>query len=84
MADGLLWRLFGCFAEIFLFWLRVCYSFCYYNGYIGTGLPLTPMLQRLFAWWTQKSPRDLLLETIADARRFEEWNAAGKHSTAAP
>lgn len=34
------------------------------------------MLQRLLAWWTQKSQRDLLLETVADARRFEEWEAA--------
>lgn len=37
------------------------------------------MLQRLFAWWTKKNPRDLLLETIADARRFEEWEAAAYH-----
>lgn len=37
------------------------------------------MLQRLLAWWTQKSQRDLLLETIADARRFEEWEAAAYH-----
>jgi TAG lipase/lysophosphatidylethanolamine acyltransferase len=36
------------------------------------------MLKQLFAWWTKKSPRDLLLETIADARCFEEWEAAGK------
>lgn len=56
MAGALLWSVFGCFAEIFLFWLR-----------------------RLVAWWTKKSPRDLLLETIADARRFEEWEAAAYH-----
>jgi TAG lipase/lysophosphatidylethanolamine acyltransferase len=37
------------------------------------------MLQRLLAWWTAKSPRDLLLETIADARYFEEWEAAAYH-----
>ena len=37
------------------------------------------MLQRLLAWWTTKSPRDLLLETIAEARYFEEWEAAAYH-----
>lgn len=37
------------------------------------------MLKRLFAWWTKKSPRDLLLETIAEARCFEEWEAAAYH-----
>lgn len=37
------------------------------------------MFKRLFAWWTRKSPRDLLLETLADARFFEEWEAAAYH-----
>ncbi|KAF2996625.1 hypothetical protein E8E13_002127 [Curvularia kusanoi] len=56
MAGALLWSVFGCFAEILVFWLR-----------------------RLLAWWTKKSPRDLLLETVADARCFEEWEAAAYH-----
>ncbi|KAF2197859.1 hypothetical protein GQ43DRAFT_380027 [Delitschia confertaspora ATCC 74209] len=34
------------------------------------------MLQRLYAWWTKKSERDVLLETISEARLFEEWEAA--------
>ncbi|KAG9186544.1 TAG lipase / lysophosphatidylethanolamine acyltransferase [Alternaria panax] len=34
------------------------------------------MLKRLYAWWVQKSQRDLLLEAISDARLFEEWEAA--------
>ena len=34
------------------------------------------MLKKLYAWWTQKSRRDLLLEAIAEARLFEEWEAA--------
>jgi TAG lipase/lysophosphatidylethanolamine acyltransferase len=34
------------------------------------------MLKKLYAWWTQKSQRDLLLEAIGDARLFEEWEAA--------
>jgi TAG lipase/lysophosphatidylethanolamine acyltransferase len=33
------------------------------------------MLKKLWAWWTQKSKRDLLLEALADARLFEEWEA---------
>ncbi|KAK7554925.1 hypothetical protein IWX50DRAFT_630568 [Phyllosticta citricarpa] len=31
---------------------------------------------RLYSWWVQKSPRDALLETLADARLFEEWEAS--------
>jgi TAG lipase/lysophosphatidylethanolamine acyltransferase len=34
------------------------------------------MLKKLYAWWRQKSHRDLLLEAIGDARLFEEWEAA--------
>ncbi|KAF2796147.1 hypothetical protein K505DRAFT_323523 [Melanomma pulvis-pyrius CBS 109.77] len=34
------------------------------------------MLQKLYAWWTKKSARDVLLESIAGARIFEEWEAA--------
>jgi hypothetical protein len=34
------------------------------------------MLKKAWAWWTQKSKRDLLLEAVADARLFEEWEAA--------
>ncbi|ORY15605.1 hypothetical protein BCR34DRAFT_558673 [Clohesyomyces aquaticus] len=34
------------------------------------------MLQRLYAWWTKKSARDVLLECTADARIFEEWEAS--------
>ncbi|KAF2842488.1 patatin-domain-containing protein [Patellaria atrata CBS 101060] len=31
---------------------------------------------RLYAWWTKPKPRDALLETLADARIFEEWEGA--------
>ncbi|CAE7010571.1 Casein kinase II subunit beta [Pyrenophora teres f. teres] len=34
------------------------------------------MFKKLYAWWTQKSQRYLLLEAIGDARLFEEWEAA--------
>ena len=34
------------------------------------------MLKKLYAWWRQKSQRDLLLDAIGDARLFEEWEAA--------
>lgn len=34
------------------------------------------VLKRLYSWWVQKSPRDALLETLADARLFEEWEAS--------
>ncbi|KAK8196785.1 triacylglycerol lipase [Zalaria obscura] len=31
---------------------------------------------RLYAWWTRQSPKDLLYETLSEARNFEEWEAA--------
>ena len=38
-------------------------------------LILTPF-QRLFTWLTSKSTKDILLESLRDARLFEEWEAA--------
>ncbi|KAF2460838.1 hypothetical protein BDY21DRAFT_413084, partial [Lineolata rhizophorae] len=32
--------------------------------------------RRLISWWFRKSPRDVLLETLAEARVYEEWEAA--------
>jgi TAG lipase/lysophosphatidylethanolamine acyltransferase len=34
------------------------------------------LLQRFYAWWTAKSTRDELLETLENARVFEEWEAS--------
>ncbi|KAF2496103.1 putative patatin-like serine hydrolase [Lophium mytilinum] len=34
------------------------------------------MLQRLYSWWTRKSTQDILLETVSEARLFEEWEAS--------
>lgn len=34
------------------------------------------VLQRFYAWWTKKSIRDELLESLANARVFEEWEAS--------
>ncbi|KAF2266781.1 hypothetical protein CC78DRAFT_531229 [Lojkania enalia] len=31
---------------------------------------------RLYTWWTKKSEKDVLLEAIAEARIFEEWEAS--------
>jgi hypothetical protein len=45
----------------------------------ASRLTLTPLLfvsQRLFAWWTQKSIKDQLLESLGQARLFEEWEGA--------
>jgi len=33
-------------------------------------------LQRLYSWWNRKSTKDVLLESIQEARQFEEWEAA--------
>jgi TAG lipase/lysophosphatidylethanolamine acyltransferase len=40
---------------------------------------LTPAfsgVQRLYSWWTRKSTTDVLIESIDEARLFEEWEAA--------
>ncbi|KAF2120903.1 acyl transferase/acyl hydrolase/lysophospholipase [Lophiotrema nucula] len=34
------------------------------------------MLQRLYHWWTKRSSRDVLLEALAEANLFEEWEGA--------
>lgn len=36
----------------------------------------TDIAKKLWVWWTQKSKRDKLLETIDQVRLFEEWEAA--------
>jgi TAG lipase / lysophosphatidylethanolamine acyltransferase len=33
-------------------------------------------MQRLYNWWTQKPPKDVLLEALSEARIFEEWEAS--------
>ena len=45
----------------------------------ATSLSLTSVLvvsQRLVAWWTKKSTKEVLLESLDEARLFEEWEAA--------
>jgi len=34
------------------------------------------MLKRLWAWCTQKSQRDQLIDITNEAQQFEEWEAA--------
>lgn len=33
-------------------------------------------VQRVYAWWTRKSNRDVLFENLNEARLFEEWEAS--------
>lgn len=33
-------------------------------------------MQRLYNWWTQKAPKDVLLEALGEANIFEEWEAS--------
>src|ERR1700760_1388588 len=42
----------------------------------GSQWILTLPLKQLGAWWRRKSPRDVLLENLQEARLFEEWEAA--------
>lgn len=39
-------------------------------------LTVGPSVQRLYSWWTRKPTKDVLLESLHDARLFEEWEAA--------
>jgi TAG lipase/lysophosphatidylethanolamine acyltransferase len=39
------------------------------------GLILT-YIQRFLNWWSSKSPREVLLESLRESRIFEEWEAA--------
>ena len=32
--------------------------------------------QKLFSWWTKKNPRDALLEALAEAQSYEQWEEA--------
>jgi hypothetical protein len=36
----------------------------------------TNLLQRLWAWWTRPSQKDIQLECLNTARYYEEWEAA--------
>ncbi|KEQ99546.1 hypothetical protein AUEXF2481DRAFT_1043 [Aureobasidium subglaciale EXF-2481] len=36
----------------------------------------TDFIQRLWAWWTRKSQKDIQLECLNTARYYEEWEAA--------
>jgi hypothetical protein len=42
----------------------------------GSGWALTLVFKRLAAWWTTKSPKEVLIESLQDANVFEEWEAA--------
>jgi hypothetical protein len=39
-------------------------------------IPVLSRVQRLYAWWTRKSATGILIESIDEARLFEEWEAA--------
>ena len=36
----------------------------------------TTISQRLYRWWTVKPAKAVLLETLSEAKLFEEWEAA--------
>lgn len=73
MSEGALktlWVVVWCIFDVAFFWQKVSLS-----------SPLTRrrtanVPKKLYAWWKHKSRTDLLLEAIANARLFEEWEAA--------
>ena len=36
-------------------------------------------MQRLYTWWTSKSTKDILQDTLAEVKHFEEWEATVFH-----
>ena len=74
MAEGVL-KVLGSIAwgiwQVTTFWLKVR---CVYLE--KTSRERTDMEKRLWAWWTRKSKRDQLLETIDQTRLYEEWMGA--------
>lgn len=42
----------------------------------GTHLISLSALQKAYGWWTKKQPENALLETLADAQSYEEWEEA--------
>ncbi|KAJ4296788.1 triacylglycerol lipase [Kalmusia sp. IMI 367209] len=68
---GTVW---ACLVDVFVFWhlpsLRQIGALEY-----GETM-LTEVSKKLFSWWTQKKPRDVLLETLAASNLYEEYEAA--------
>lgn len=54
--------------------------FCSGSWYVSARrLPLemlTPALKKISSWWSQKKPRDVLLEALAASNLYEEYEAA--------
>jgi TAG lipase/lysophosphatidylethanolamine acyltransferase len=82
MADGalkVLWSIACGIWEVAFFWQLVCVPVIMPISRSVLDATLDGMLtclKRLWAWWTQKSKRDQLLDIISKARLFEEWEAA--------
>lgn len=65
----------GLLSRVFSYWRWVSLS---------VNCPLTctvadmivSLFQRLYKRWTTKAPREALLANLAEARYFEEWEAA--------
>jgi hypothetical protein len=50
------------------------------HAFAVNGAQLTAIVcQRLHSWWNKKSTKDVLLESLEEARLFEEWEAAAFH-----
>jgi hypothetical protein len=77
MAEGwlsFLWRI-ACtvWSEIVYFWLKVCLYIRIFELECVADIS-----KNFWAWWTQKTPRELLLDNISNARVYEEWIAAAQ------
>lgn len=58
------------FFDVVFFWQTVC------NPDLLVVMFGTDFLQRLWAWWTRPSQKDIQLECLNTARYYEEWEAA--------
>lgn len=43
---------------------------------VSSGWALTMLFKRLTAWWSRKSTKEVLIESLQKANLFEEWEAA--------
>jgi TAG lipase/lysophosphatidylethanolamine acyltransferase len=83
---GILKGVWSCFFEVAFFWqlVRLIRSYtshhtpaarAHYDGIMRPSADILGLLKRLYSWWTKPSTQDVLLEAIAEANIFEEWEA---------
>jgi TAG lipase/lysophosphatidylethanolamine acyltransferase len=63
----------GVVAEVGSFWQKVC------GGLAEAASTNRYTTQKAYGWWTRRKPRDALLDELAAAKSFEEWEDIAFH-----